>query len=90
METNNLQYRAISLSDAFFDPFETKNHHVAVSRIELKLSRVQPIQISEQYLDWLGKASLFGARRYTLRVASVKNLDWLTIYKAKRVQFLSF
>ena len=55
-----------SHSDAFFDPLEAKNHHVAVNRIWLKLSKVQAVQISGQYLDWL------------------------TIYKAKRVQFWSF
>ena len=55
-----------SLSDAFLDPLEAKNHHVAVNRIWLKLSKVQAVQISGQYLDWL------------------------TIYKAKRVQFWSF
>ena len=52
-----------SLFDTFFDPLEAKNHHVAENRIELKLSKVQAVQISGQYLGWL------------------------TIYKAKRVQF---
>ena len=55
-----------SLSDAFFDPLGAKNHHVAVNRFPLKLSKVKAVQISGQYLAWL------------------------TIYKAKRVQFWSF